>query len=357
MHDPPRRHSGFMRFTIEIALDGRPLSRLLSVMRVLPSPRSVGLWALLVGCTSDPGVTVTITPASVVFTNIGETRQITATVEEDGVMLPDTIHWSTSDTLVATVTSAGLVTATGEGQATISAQAAGIASSIPVTMDDSCQDVTSLMFDQPVFDSIAPTACLFEEGLSNLYDLQLSDTTSVLLDMVSADLDAALEVRDSLGTTVASDDQGGTGDDARINRSLSPGIYSIIATSAEGIQVGGYTLTLTDPCQSSATVLPVDTVSGQLTNADCVFATGTPADRYVLTLTGPLNMQIDLKSGAFDPYLELRDAGGALLASDHDGGSGFDAQITMSLGAGSYTILAVSANTALGAYVLEVVGS
>jgi Bacterial Ig-like domain (group 2) len=357
MHDPPRRHGGFVHFTIEVALDGRPLFCLLSVMRVLSLPKSVGLFALLIGCTSDPGVTVTLTPASVIFTNIGETRQVTATAQDGGVMLQDSIHWSTSDTLVATVTSAGLVTATGEGQASISAQVAGIASSIPVTVDDACQDVTPLMFDQPVLDSIAPAACLFEEGLSNLYELQLSDTTSVLLDMVSGNLDAALEVRDSMGTTVASDDQGGAGDDARINRSLSPGTYMIIATSAEGIQVGAYTLTLTDPCQPSTTIQAADTVSGQLTNADCVLATGTPADRYVLTLTGTLNMQIDLKSGAFDPYLELYDSGGALIASDHDSGNGFDAQITMSLGAGSYAILAVSANTALGAYELEVVGS
>jgi hypothetical protein len=329
------------------------LKRLGPVLAAVP-------WVSLAACGStEPDAVVAISESDVTLTNIGATVQLVAIViDRDGNVLPDTVDWSSLDTLVATVSSNGLVTAVADGATMVSAQTRGVASATTVTVADACQDVTVLMLAQPVQGDLAAEDCLFDDALSDLFSLALTDTTSVLFDLTSAEFDAALEIQDKLGNTVESDDDGGPGTDARINRSLPPGAYAIIATSSDGTGTGSYTLTAVDPCRQTAAVQPVDTVSGALSDTDCSLPSGNAGDLYVLTLTAPLSMQIDLKSTAIDPFLELRDATGALLASDDDGGAAFDAQITIALGAGTYTIVATAANPgAQGAYTLEVVGS
>jgi hypothetical protein len=79
---------------------------------------------------------IALNPASVSFTAVGETEQLTATVtDQDGNTLNDvSITWSTTDPGVATVSSSGAVTATGSGSAQISAQAGSANASAQVTV-------------------------------------------------------------------------------------------------------------------------------------------------------------------------------------------------------------------------------
>jgi len=329
------------------------LKRLGTVLAAVP------LISLAACGSTEPDAVVALSESDVTLTNIGATVQLVAIViDRDGNVLPDTVDWLSLDTLVATVSSNGLVTAVAEGATMVSAQTRGVASATTVTVADACQDVTVLTLTQAAQGNLAPDGCLLDDALSDLFSLSLTDTTSVLLDLTSTEFDASLEIQDTLGNTVESDDDGGPGTDARINRSLPPGDYAIIATSFEGTETGSYTLTAVDPCLQTTGIQPVDTVSGSLSDTDCSLPSGNAADLYVLTLTAPLSMQIDLKSTELDPFLELRDAAGALLVSDDDGGAVFDAQITMALGAGTYTIVATAANPrAQGTYTLEVVGS
>ena len=69
--------------------------------------------------------TVVVTPASVFIGVLGATRQLSAEVSDQhgNSMAWDSIAWSSSDRSVATVTRTGLVTALGEGGATITARA------------------------------------------------------------------------------------------------------------------------------------------------------------------------------------------------------------------------------------------
>ena len=86
----------------------------------------------------DPArpTTVTVSPATAELTALGETVQLTATVRDQNgqVMSGATVTWSSSDARVATVDTDGLVTAVGEGAATITAMAGQASGSAAVAV-------------------------------------------------------------------------------------------------------------------------------------------------------------------------------------------------------------------------------
>ena len=69
--------------------------------------------------------TVVITPDTVRLAALGDTARLTAEVRDQlgRVMEPEPVAWASGDTLVATIDSTGMVTATGNGTATITAAA------------------------------------------------------------------------------------------------------------------------------------------------------------------------------------------------------------------------------------------
>ena len=80
--------------------------------------------------------TVTVSPATAELTALGETVQLTATARDQNgqVMSGATVTWSSSDARVATVDTDGLVTAVGEGAATITAMAGQASGSAAVAV-------------------------------------------------------------------------------------------------------------------------------------------------------------------------------------------------------------------------------
>jgi len=93
-------------------------------------------WA---GCdTADPPVptTVSISPTSAAFRSIGESVRMIATVSDQygQAMANVTVTWNSSDTAVATVTR-GLVTAVGNGSATVTATTGSVTASVGVAVD------------------------------------------------------------------------------------------------------------------------------------------------------------------------------------------------------------------------------
>ena len=63
----------------------------------------------------------------------------------------------------------------------------------------------------------------------------------VVIDMESDDVDAYLRVLRNDGTAVASDDDGGSGSNARVEfRAVYAGDYLVIATSYEAGETGAY---------------------------------------------------------------------------------------------------------------------
>ena len=81
---------------------------------------------------------VTVSPATLTMTKVGETVQLTATVAPEGA---GEAVWSSSDEAVATVSSEGLVTAVGQGNAIITATAGEKTATCEVTVEISIVEV------------------------------------------------------------------------------------------------------------------------------------------------------------------------------------------------------------------------
>ena len=79
---------------------------------------------------------ISITPASVTLMAIGQTRKLeAAVVDQNGQPLTSAnVLWSSSNSIVATVSPQGLVTAVGNGTAQITATAGNASASVPVTV-------------------------------------------------------------------------------------------------------------------------------------------------------------------------------------------------------------------------------
>ena len=79
--------------------------------------------------------TVAVDPAATELSALGATAQLTAEVrDENGRAMVATVTWSSSNTAVATVNASGLVTAAGNGTATITASAGTVSGSATVTV-------------------------------------------------------------------------------------------------------------------------------------------------------------------------------------------------------------------------------
>lgn len=107
------------------------VKRTLQVKQTLQCARAIGsslaVLALIAGCDggTDPPVasSVSVSPASVELAALGETQQLGATVlDRDGQPIPDApVTWASTDASVVTVSTAGLVTAAGNGSARVTA--------------------------------------------------------------------------------------------------------------------------------------------------------------------------------------------------------------------------------------------
>ena len=86
----------------------------------------------------DPprATTVTVSPATTELNALGTTEQLTAEVRDQNgqVMAGASVTWASSSAAVATVSAAGLVTAAGNGTATITAMAGGVSGTATVTV-------------------------------------------------------------------------------------------------------------------------------------------------------------------------------------------------------------------------------
>ena len=97
---------------------------------------------------------ITVTPDTVALTALGQTAQLAAVVRDQigRVIEGEAVFWSSADTLVATVDSAGLVTAIGEGATTVAATVGEVSGTAAVTVMQSAGSVVV----SPAADTVAP---------------------------------------------------------------------------------------------------------------------------------------------------------------------------------------------------------
>jgi hypothetical protein len=130
---------------------------------------------------------------------------------------------------------------------------------------------------------------------------------------------------------------------------------SVTITAASEGQTGTVVMTIVEPCDDALPITVGETVSGQLTLADCELSDETLADRYALTLDVDTPVQIDLASAAFDAVLVLTTRSNSVIAFDDDGAGNLNARLDTTLAAGRYIIWANAFNPEeTGAYTLSV---
>ncbi len=115
-------------------------------------------------CTPDnplaPGgrpaiVRIEVTPASATVGAVGATQTLRATASDaNGNPIPGvSFAWSSDDSTVTTVSDAGEATAVGDGEATITAEAAGLTASAVLTVSATITNVARVSaLDQPDLD-------------------------------------------------------------------------------------------------------------------------------------------------------------------------------------------------------------
>lgn len=189
--------------------------------------------------------------------------------------------------------------------------------------DVELQNEGELEFEQPLYG--------WFNGDERTYDLQVSETSFVTIDMMSDDFDAYLEL-DGEGIYLSNDD-GGDGHNARITRTLPAGNYTITARGYSTSGSGLFTLeaSASEVNEASGGELTVgETVSAQLESG--------AHDLYTFEATSTGLYVIDMMSEEVDPYLELQ--GNGLYLTDDDGGDGYNARLAAHLEAGEYTVIA-----------------
>jgi hypothetical protein len=157
-----------------------------------------------------------------------------------------------------------------------------------------------------------------------------------------------------------------TGSTSTISQSLPAGTYYIFAGARTPTAAGAYTLSVTatgavicGAANSISTIIPAagagTTITGSLASTDCALGDGTRADVYKVSVTTTVNVDIDLTSTAFDPYLFLVSAAFGTITEDGDSGGSKNARISRTLSPGTYYIVANSLVLgAQGAYTLTV---
>src|SRR5690606_23766827 len=186
-------------------------------------------------------------------------------------------------------------------------------------------------------------------GAPREYELRITRTSRVTIDLRSEDFDTVLELR---GNNVSQEnDDGGNNTDSRISTVLQPGNYRVIARGLNENASGLFELSAT------ASDLPAGTSlrsGGELALDTTIIGLIDGAQRYELQVTQPGQLLIDMRSDDFDAVLELQH-NGATVAEDDDGGDGSNARISAQVQPGSYTVIAKRYGDGSGSGLYELV--
>jgi len=188
---------------------------------------------------------IVVSQSNVLFTTLGATASVTSSVVDGGGQaLSSPVDWTSTDTALATVSAAGVITAVGQGSATIRATSGGVQASVSVKIRTGPADV--LVAPRPVLiDAIGDQVQLAGAVLDAAGDT----LTGVAITYGSADV--AVATVDATGlitatgigvTTVVA-----TGDTvhANISVSVTQTPASVVLGPVSGTLIPGGTLALT----------------------------------------------------------------------------------------------------------------
>jgi hypothetical protein len=184
-----------------------------------------------------------------------------------------------------------------------------------------------------------------------IHTLELSEGQTVTID-VQGDFDIVVEVS-IFGDLIAEDDDGGQGSNSLLTFTAPrTEIYEIrVRDCCDSRAFGDYTLTVTAEGGGISAAAP----TGVIGVGETVSKTSQSREMFSLDLNAGQTVTIDLQA-TWDTYLELY-SGGALIASDDDGGEGSNSQLRFTApSTGTYMIRvkAYGIEEAFGAFTLSV---
>ena len=212
------------------------------------------------------------------------------------------------------------------------------------------------------------------------WEIPVDSGRQVQIELMSDAFDPYLYIMGSGLAFALTDDDGGSGQDARICFSApETDTYRVVAAALDGRMGDYYVLSARDACGGTSarpgllnardTLVAGQTMTGTLAETDLLIdraraAAVTEAGR--LAVDGPRaagwamqvergqSIQVDMTSDAFDPVLYILDPGRELLLTDDDGGLQFDAHLCLGVEyAGTYTVVAGALDGGVGGYSLS----
>lgn len=149
--------------------------------------------------------------------------------------------------------------------------------------DIECSAMGSLGVDESASGTLTVDDCARAGGAyQDLWELDVTADATVRIDLTSPDFDAYLTLRDDLDDVIATDDDGGSGLDSRIEVALAAGAYTISASSFGAGQTGAYDLatSVVTPVAAAVPEVTVDVTAGTTVKAAAVsfgLAAGSPS--------------------------------------------------------------------------------
>ena len=114
---------------------------------------------------------------------------------------------------------------------------------------------------------------------ADIYRFQLTEPAVVTLDLTSSDFDAYLRLLDDTGSQIERDDDGGSGRNSHIMRTLSAGTYRVVATSYRR-DTGSYRLQVRKSATTHRLTVEADPSGGHAGHIEILNGTGsTPGQR------------------------------------------------------------------------------
>ena len=187
---------------------------------------------------------------------------------------------------------------------------------------------------------------------AHTYRFRVAVAGRIRIELASADADSYLYLLAEDGTRIADNDDGGDRLDARIERDLAAGVYTVEATTVGGRGRGPADFTLSVGRVAGCEI----TFLGSLEPGIDLTATGSwsldtcgsrivvshPAHSYSFVLPADGRVRIDLESENGDPVLSLASLDGGVIGANDDGGELRNSRIEQYLPAGVYFIEATT---------------
>jgi pimeloyl-ACP methyl ester carboxylesterase len=220
----------------------------------------------------------------------------------------------------------------------------------------------TISFDTPINGALSDDDCNAPHRAGRRADsytftisqAQFSQNRRVTIALSSTAFDAYLILVDRNNRVIASNDDSGGSNDARIYDFALPseGTYTIEATCVFSNERGAYRLTLNPGSPNCAPVaIASDTpINGSLTEGDCLapHRASRKADLYAFTGTAGQRVTITMNSTALDSYLILVDPNNRVVTANNDWNREKNARINNVLlrSTGTYTIEATAFGSA-----------